>query len=200
MATLSTETKCSICYEETDTFLCRGCSKYFCFDHLSDHRQFLNEQFGLIQNDYNQFRQTILDLKTNPQKHPLLEQIDQWEKYSILKIKLKANRCRQLLIKHSNEAICQLERKLNNINEQLSSNQKQKNFNEIYLNQMRKKLEELNEQLNQPGNISIEQRSNSFISDILIRCTSSSKFSSLQNRTLDCPLTERLNNISMFYS
>ena len=59
MTTSHSETKCSICDDETETFICRGCLKDFCFDHLTQHRQFLSEQLGLIQNDYNQFKQIL---------------------------------------------------------------------------------------------------------------------------------------------
>ena len=93
-----------------NTFLCRGCSKDFCFDHLIQHRQFLNEQLGLIQDDYNQLRQNLLDLRNNPLKHP---SIDQWENGSIPRIKEKANEYRQILINYTNESINQIERKLN---------------------------------------------------------------------------------------
>ena len=81
MITPSTQTKCSIsnCNEETKAHPCRGCSKECCFDQLTEHRQFLNEQLYLIQDGFNQFRQNLIDVKNNSQKHPLIEQIDQWE-------------------------------------------------------------------------------------------------------------------------
>ncbi len=63
---MATSTQCSIC-KETSTFLCNGCSKNFCFDHLTEHRQLLNEQLHFIQDDYNQFRQFIIDFKKNPE-------------------------------------------------------------------------------------------------------------------------------------
>ena len=76
--------------------------------------------------------------------------------------------------------INQVEINLINANEQFVSNQKQKKFNEIHLNKLREKLNELNEQLNQPESISIEQISNTFISEISIRLNSTSKFYSFQ--------------------
>ena len=90
MATLSNSTKCFICHEEINTFLCRGCSKDFCFRHIVEHQKSLNEQHGLIQNDFNQFRQDLIDMKNNSQKHPLIKQIDQWEYDSIQRIQQKA--------------------------------------------------------------------------------------------------------------
>lgn len=176
MARQLNEPKCSMCDEEGDTF-CRGCSKDFCLDHLNEHRQFLHEQLGLIQNDFNQFRQNVMDIKNQSEKHPLIKQIDRWEKESILKIQEKANQCRQRLINFTNQSIVQIEIQLNETNQQLSSSGKQKkNFNEIHLNNFREKLKELNQKLDQPENLSIEQIPNSFISDISIRALSESKF------------------------
>ena len=113
MATSSIHTKCSIpyCDEETNTYSCRGCSKEFCFDHLAEHRQFLKEQLHLIQDDFNQFRQNLIDMKNNSQKHPLIKQIDQWENESIRKIKQKANQCRQLLNDYTKQSINSIEMK-----------------------------------------------------------------------------------------
>ena len=60
---------------------------------------------------------------------------------------------------------------------QINLNEKQKrDFNEIHLDQLKQRLEELNQQLNQPENIFIQQKSNSFISPISIRFTSQSEF------------------------
>jgi DNA repair exonuclease SbcCD ATPase subunit len=169
MATANVNAHCSICEEETNTFICRGCSKDFCFDHLTEHRQSINEQIHSIQDDYNEFRQLINDLKNNPEKHSQIEQIDQWENDSIIKIKQKAKKCREILINYRNQTLNQIEIKLNNSNEQLISDQKKKDFNEIYLNELKEKLEKLKKQLNQSTIVSIEEQSNSFINQIFIR-------------------------------
>jgi phosphomevalonate kinase len=129
----------------------------------------LNEQLHFIQDDYNQFRQFIIDFKKNPETHPLIKQIDQWENDSISKIKQKAKQYRDELINYTNETINQIEIKLNNSNEPLITNQKKNNFNEFDLNKLKEKLEELKKKLYQPTNVLIKQQSNSFINLIFIR-------------------------------
>ena len=177
MATSFIPTKCSICNEETNTYPCRGCSQEFCFDHLAQHRQSLKEQLSLIHDDFNQFRQNIIDVKNNSEEHPLIKQIDEWEYESIQRIRQKANECRQLLIEYPNQSTGDIERKLNEMNQQFDSNQKQnKDLNEIGLNILRKKLEELKKQLIQPKNVSIKRKRNSFIGEISIRSIFQSKF------------------------
>jgi hypothetical protein len=169
MATARVKTQCSICEEERSTFLCRGCSKDFCFEHLTEHRQLFHTQLHYIQNDYNEFKQRIIDLKTNPQKHPLIKQIDQWENDSIDKIKQKAKQCREILINYTNEIINETEMKLDDSNEQLRPNEGKNDFNEIDLDRFKEKLEKFKEELNQPKNVSIEQQPNSFIKEIFIK-------------------------------
>jgi hypothetical protein len=143
MATTNLNTQCSICNEETGTFLCHGCSKNFCFNHLTEHQQSLNEQLHHIQNDYNQFKQTIIDLKNNPEKHSLIKQINQWENDSIEKIKQKAKECRERLINCTNKVLNQIEIKLNDPNKQLITNEKKNYFNEIDLNKFKQRLEKI---------------------------------------------------------
>ena len=176
MARSSNETKCLMCNEEGDTS-CKGCSVDFCLDHLNEHRQLLNEQLALIQNEYNQFKENFIDMKNQLKKDPLIKQINQWEYDSIQKIKQKADECRKRLINHTNDSIDHIDIQLNETSQQFSSNEKQKkNFNDIHLKDLRKKLEELNKQLNQLESLSIEQMPNSFISEISIRLISKSKF------------------------
>ncbi len=80
-------TKCSICKQDNGTFPCRGCSEYFCYDQSEEHRQTLNAQINQIRNDYNLFRQTLIEQKNNPHKHSLIQEINQWENDSIDKIR-----------------------------------------------------------------------------------------------------------------
>ncbi len=108
----TTKTQCSICNEDKDIYECKGCSETFCFPHLTNHRDTINKQFNQMEDNCNSFRQILLDQKTDPKKRCLVEQVDQWEKDSIQKIKQTANECRQNLIKYTNEYIIEIERKL----------------------------------------------------------------------------------------
>ena len=131
MASPTVKNKCSIC-EEMTTFVCRGCLKDFCFDHLAEHRQLLNKQLEVIQNDFNQFRQKMIDLRDGSNKHPLIEQIDCWEQNSIMKIKEKAEECRQLVIDHTNRMILRAETYFKKTNEEFFfTNKPNKNISEI---------------------------------------------------------------------
>jgi hypothetical protein len=63
MATAAAKAQFSICNKATSTYNCKGCSKDFCFKHLTEHRQTLSQQFDEIQNDHDELRQAIIDQK-----------------------------------------------------------------------------------------------------------------------------------------
>jgi hypothetical protein len=55
MATTTAKARCFICNKERNTYKCGGCSNDFCFNHLTEHRQSINQQFDEIENDHDQF-------------------------------------------------------------------------------------------------------------------------------------------------
>ncbi|CAF1362814.1 unnamed protein product, partial [Adineta ricciae] len=75
-------------------------NKKQCFVYLTKHLQSLNEDFHMIINDYDQFRDEI------NQKQPVsssMKQIDQWEKKSIELIQQTAQQYRNILIEKERE-------------------------------------------------------------------------------------------------
>ena len=129
MAMATAKIQCSTCNEEKDTYICRGCSETFCFNHLTDHRDIINKQFNQIEDNCNSFRQIIIDQKNNS----LIEQIDQWENDSIEKIKQMANQCRNKLINYRNPLIIEIENKLNDLVKYIKEIRQENEFNEIDL-------------------------------------------------------------------
>ncbi len=156
-----------MCNEEI-TFMCRGCLKDFCFDHLTEHRQTLKTQFHQIENDYNQFRQTLIDQKNDSNKRSLIQQINKWEEESRNKIKQIADQCRQKLINYTNKFIIKIENKLDNTIKLQTSIREKNEFSEIHLEELKQKLNKLKEELDKPTNISIQQESTSFINQISV--------------------------------
>jgi chromosome segregation ATPase len=166
---MADQTQCITCEKARVTYKCDGCSQTFCFNHLADHRQILNQQFDEIENERNLFRQIINEQTTNSQKYSLIEQINQWENDSIKKIKQTADDGRKLLLKYKDKHIHQIEMKLNKLTEELKQIRQENDFNEIHLNQFNEKLKKLKEELNQPKHLSIKQESTSFINQIFIQ-------------------------------
>ncbi|CAF4378543.1 unnamed protein product, partial [Adineta steineri] len=140
MAMTNNKIQCFTCNKDKITYSCRGCSKQFCLTHLTEHQQNLNEELNHIINDYNQFKQVINEQKQNSQNHSLIKQIDQWETNSIQKIQQKAKDCREIVIKSSQTFIDDIEKKFNDLNEQIKQIHKENEFNELNLNYLRNQL------------------------------------------------------------
>jgi chromosome segregation ATPase len=172
MATPTRKTRCIICEKDKATAKCSGCLEDFCFNHLAEHRQQLGKQLGELEKKRNSFRQNFTEQTTNPQKHSLIQQINQWENDSINKIKQTAEEARQLLLDHTREHFNVIEIKLTKLTEELKRIRDENDFNEIDLKEFKEKLEQLEERLNKPSNISILQDSSSFINKISILATS----------------------------
>ncbi|CAF1175229.1 unnamed protein product [Adineta steineri] len=168
MAMTNNKTRCFTCNKEKITYFCKGCSKEFCFMDLAEHHKRLNEELHHIIDDYNAFKERINEQKQNPQNHALINQIDQWEIDSIEIIQQKAKECREILIKLSQTCINDIEKKFNDLTEQIQQLQKENDFNEINFNYLTNQLIEIIEELNNPSNISIQRESQSFINEISI--------------------------------
>jgi len=165
MATSNTIMKCYTCEEEITTYMCTGCSKHFCVDDLMKHREELKLQFHQIEDQRNQFAQTLNDPKNN---HPLIQQITQWERISIEKIRQTAEEQRNLIQQYSQT----IQVKLRLFTEEMQNTVKKKDFNEIILKKLQIQLEDLKNQLYQTDYIQIKQDSSStFINKLFINIT-----------------------------
>jgi len=152
MATRTSRSTCSECKKEIRTYECEGCSQNFCRIDLTKHFQFLSEQLDQIENNYDEFRQKLIDQKN----HPLIQEIDQWGNESIDKIKQTADKCRQRLLNYTSKYIIELENQLNNSTKQLKKLREENEFNEIDLNQLKEKIILLEKELQKPSNVSIK--------------------------------------------
>jgi len=143
MANAIVKKQCSTCNKEKSTYKCEGCSLDFCFNHLNEHRQIIQKQFDELENDHDQFKQRIIQQLNDL----LIQQIDQWEEYSIEIIKQTPEQCRQKLIKYINQNIIQIENDLNNLDKQMKNVRRENDFNEMDLNHLKQKLNKLEEEL-----------------------------------------------------
>jgi hypothetical protein len=175
MATATDKVQCIMCNEETDTYNCRGCSKDFCFDHLTEHRQTFNQEFGKIENERNLLKQTMIEQKEDQKNDLVIQQINRWEYYSINKIKQTAEECRRILIESKKKYIIEIENKLVQLTKQMEEISQKNKFNEIDLNKLKLKLKELTEELFKSPNISTEQDCTSAFIDKISVISSSGK-------------------------
>lgn len=68
---------------------------------------------------HDQIRQILHDQTKNPDHHPLMKQIDQWENVSIEKIHSAADDARQQLMKSINNHMSQMKEQIERLTQQL---------------------------------------------------------------------------------
>ncbi|CAF1204700.1 unnamed protein product [Adineta steineri] len=175
MAMAKNKTLCFTCNKDKITYLCEGCLKNFCLMDLTKHRQILNQELHHIITDHHQFKQIFNEQKPNSHDLSLIDQINQWEKSSIDKIKQKAKDCIAIVVK-SSQTFNDIEKKFNALSEQIKQIHKEDEFNEINLNYLKNQLIEITEELNNPLDISIQQDSQPFINEISIILSKKPKF------------------------
>jgi hypothetical protein len=169
MATAYGKEQCSRCNEENDLYDCKGCKNSFCFSHLTEHREEIQQDFHHIEHSYNLFQEKILTEKNDFNQHSLIETINQWEFNSIKKIKRTAEKCKEMLIDYMNKYTKDIEDKLKKLFEQLQQINKTNKYNEIDSNQLKQELNKLKEEFNKPANVKIEEKTSSqFINEIYI--------------------------------
>lgn len=168
MTTTPGKAQCITCGKERSAVRCEGCLQIFCYNHLNDHRQQLNQQLDEIEVNRDIFRQTLTQQITDSKQHVLIKQIDQWEEDSIRRIQQIAEESRQLLDQYISEYLNQIEGNLNKLTEVLRQTRREDDFNEIDLNKFKEKLTQLEKELNQPSNISIQKDLSSPINNISV--------------------------------
>jgi len=176
MTTATGKARCITCGKKKSAVRCEGCLQIFCRIHLTDHCQELSQQLDEIEINRDLFRQTLNEQTNDRQKHFLIKQIDKWEKGSIQKIQQTAEECRQILHQHTTKHFNQIEINLTKLTDQLRQIRQENDFNEIDLKYLQQKLTELEKELDQPLNISIQQDSTSLINKISIVVSSGKCF------------------------
>ncbi|CAF1339206.1 unnamed protein product [Adineta ricciae] len=173
MAAANGRIRCFTCNKEKATSKCAGCLKDFCYNHLGDHRQQLAIHLDEIEVQRDLFRQTLTEQATDPQTHPLIEEIEQWKNDSIDKIHKTAEELKQILFEHTSRHTHQLEGKLNTLTNQIRECREENDIMETDLSRWQNELTELNEQLIKPQNITIQYDSTPLVTNIHIADTSS---------------------------
>ncbi|CAF3502156.1 unnamed protein product [Rotaria socialis] len=161
--------QCFICKKEkSNLYRCEGCSEKFCSQDLPKHHQEHVLELEKIVTDCDTFQQSISEQQQDLKHRPLINQVNEWERVSIIKIKQTAEDCRQRLIKSAGDNIVEIKKKLNQFITDLRKIRDDDDFNEIHLNNLKMLLEELKKKLEQPLNVSILEGRISFINKIPI--------------------------------
>jgi hypothetical protein len=155
MATARRKAPCFTCGKEKGGVKCEGCSKIFCLTDFANHRQELNKQLDEVEVTRDLFRQTLTDKEAKPEKHTLIEYIDDWETKSINEIRQAAEEARQIVLRHTAGLYTKIEDRLTKLTNQLQQSRQENDFFETDLNMWQEELTQMNNELNQPSSVRI---------------------------------------------
>ncbi|CAF3946626.1 unnamed protein product [Rotaria sordida] len=169
MGTTTTDRNlCETCRKVKGVSKCEGCSNIFCYNHFIDHRQQLNKQLDEVEVTRDLFRQTLSEQTSESQNDILLQQINDWERNSIDKIRQTADEARKLLLKYTAKHITGIEIELNKLTDQLRQNRQDNDFVETDLFRWINQLIQLTDELNKLSKMTIRQSSRSLINKIYV--------------------------------
>ncbi|CAF3642077.1 unnamed protein product [Rotaria sp. Silwood1] len=170
---------CSKCDKAAAIFTCRGCQKDFCYRHVAEHRQELNKQMDELTTNHDQLQQTIVEQEAQPNCHPLIQKINEWEQESINKIHRAADDARKQLLTILATQRSKVSNDLTHLIQELSEARNQDDYVEIDLKEWMKRLSELQKDLNGAQSIDFgtDNKDSALISKISIKEISTDFFS-----------------------
>jgi hypothetical protein len=137
---------------------------------LLEHRNQLNQKFDEIEINRDLFRQMLTEQINETKKHALIQQIDQWEHDSIMKIKKKQlKKLEKCFVDITTAHVTQIETRLNSLTNRLRESRDEKDFFEIDLSQWKEEeLVQMTEELIKPLDITLRQDSTALVTKIYI--------------------------------
>ena len=156
MAT-SSERLCVICNKAVGLYDCRECQRTFCKKHVAEHNLELAKQMDDIVYNHDLLQQQLGEQDATSSQHPLMTEINNWERQSIEKIRNMAEKTRhdldQLLI--GNKKLVKKELEQTSI--QLKTHKETDDYSEKDLTKWLQVLEKLKKQLSTPFNVKLER-------------------------------------------
>ncbi|UJR32974.1 hypothetical protein I4U23_020437 [Adineta vaga] len=148
----NTKKPCCKCSKGGATFTCDGCRLSFCLKHASDHRQELSLRMNNIGQQHDLLKQSI---EQDSLYKTLLQDIDEWEKETIEKIRTTANMARADLKRLEAQCKTGFNEILNGLSDEFRSHRENDDFTEQDLDRWMKQLEELHQEVTNPTTIHV---------------------------------------------
>ncbi len=149
-------TPCVKCKTAGGVATCEGCKKSFCTTHFVEHRQELSLEMENVGQSYDLLRR---DLSDECEEHPLITQINAWERESVTKIQKAAEIARMDLQKLIDEKKFEIESSLTTTMEEIRTSRDSKDFTENQLKRWIEQLNEIRQAYESPPDIKIENDS-----------------------------------------
>ena len=123
---------------------CIGCQQCFCWTHMTDHQDDIQKQMDNLTQNHKLLKH---DWNNDSYHDQLFQQIDQWEKESVIKIQVVADTARadlRLLIKQSTD---HLQTSTNKISKEIDRSRQLNNYSEIDIDRWTEQLNNIQLQI-----------------------------------------------------
>ncbi|CAF3733603.1 unnamed protein product [Rotaria socialis] len=177
-STIRKKQLCSKCNKAAGILNCYGCGKDFCYRHVAEHRQELTREMENLTTKHDEFQQTIAEQEKQPNSHPLIQNISQWEQESINKIRQAAENARNALLATLATHRTIVKEDLTRLIGELSKARNEDDYVETDLKEWTEKLNNLQKDLNAAQAIDFgkSENENVLISKIFINGLSADVF------------------------
>ncbi len=98
-----------------------------------------------------------------------MQQIDEWEPESMLKIRQAAEEARKRILKHTSRQLDEIEVKLNKLINQLRESRQENDFIETDLQQWKQQLKRMKDELSRTSTITVRNNSTPLMIKICVR-------------------------------
>lgn len=146
---------CVICNKAVGLYDCRECQRTFCKKHVAEHNLELAKQMDEIVYNHDLLQQQLSEQTAASSQHPLIIEINNWERESIDKIKDLAEKIRreldQLLIENKKL----IKKELEETSIELKTHKETDDYSEKDLTKWTQALEMLKKQLSTSSNIKL---------------------------------------------
>ena len=147
---MATPKRCSVCKKEWGPIYCTGCDAYLCMKDFKLHRDELSTKMDGVVEERNRLQDEINNVaQPNDQQNPLIEQIDQWQKVTIEKVKQVAAQARQQAIQLVTSKQEKITTEFQSFSQELAHLKESENYVEPDLTRLSQMINQLKQDLRQ---------------------------------------------------
>lgn len=164
MSLITTPPYCVRCGREITIVKCKSCWQADGSRRATAEQQEINVVGDLV----NGYHETVVEQTVQAQQRALIQQVDNWERDAMHKIRQTAEEARALIMKYSSHQICQIGEKISALGDQIRRSCDESDVISRSVSQWRDTLSELAQQLVVSPIITVKETSTPLVTKIVV--------------------------------
>ncbi|CAF1134045.1 unnamed protein product [Adineta steineri] len=141
---------CSTCQKPAGVMYCIGCDGYFCTKDFKRHREILSTDMEELVEERNKLQEKInMATKPNNSINPLIEEINEWEKITIEKVRQTAEYVRQQASQLMSSKSVEITNEFKGFSDELADLKETEDYIEPDLRRLKQKIHQFNVDMTQ---------------------------------------------------